>query len=128
MKKYTLSASELFAFNSAKLGANQPKLDEVAQVMNANTRDIASVTIVGYTDRIGSEAYNQKLSERRANAVKDYLVSHGVSANRLSAVGRGESNPVVDCKDVKQRAALIKCLAPNRRVEVEPVTVTKPAQ
>ena len=127
MQKYTISAQELFGFDSAKLVANQPKLDEIVQVMNANS-NVDNVTIVGYTDRIGSEAYNQKLSERRATAVKDYLVSHGVGANRLSAVGRGESNPVVDCKDVKQRAALIKCLAPNRRVEVEPVTVTKPAQ
>jgi OOP family OmpA-OmpF porin len=127
MQKYTLSAQELFGFDSAKLVPNQPKLDEVVQVMNGNS-DITSVTIVGYTDRLGSTQYNQKLSERRANAVKDYLVSHGVAANRLVAVGKGEADPVVECKDVKQRAALIKCLAPNRRVELEPVTFTKPAQ
>lgn len=124
MKKYTLSASELFAFNSAKLGPNQPKLDEVAQVMNANS-DIASVTIVGYTDRIGSTTYNQKLSEQRAASVKSYLESKGVSATRLTAVGKGEADPVVECKDEKKRPALIKCLEPNRRVEIEPVTFTK---
>ncbi len=124
MKKYTLSASELFAFNSAKLGPNQPKLDEVAQVMNNNS-DIASVTIVGYTDRIGSTAYNQKLSEQRANSVKAYLESKGVSGSRLTAVGKGEADPVVECKDEKKRPALIKCLEPNRRVEIEPVTFTK---
>ena len=124
MKKYTLSASELFAFNSAKLGPNQPKLDEVASTMNANS-DIASVTIVGYTDRIGSKAYNQKLSEERANSVKAYLQDKGVSANRLTAVGKGEADPVVECKDEKKRPALIKCLEPNRRVEIEPVTFTK---
>jgi OOP family OmpA-OmpF porin len=124
MKKYTLSASELFAFNSAKLGPNQPKLDEVAATMNANS-DIASVTIVGYTDRIGSKAYNQKLSEERANSVKAYLQDKGVSANRLTAVGKGEADPVVECKDEKKRPALIKCLEPNRRVEIEPVTFTK---
>jgi len=127
MKKYTLSASELFGFDSAKLVPNQPKLDEVVSVMNADP-SISNVTIVGYTDRIGSTGYNQKLSERRANAVKEYLVSHGVSANRLTAVGKGEADPVVECKGIKQRAALIKCLAPNRRVELQPVTVTKPAQ
>lgn len=124
MKKYTLSASELFGFNSAKLGPNQPKLDEVASTMSANP-DIASVTIVGYTDRIGSTAYNQKLSEQRANSVKAYLVGKGVAANRLTAVGKGEADPVVECKDEKKRPALIKCLEPNRRVEIEPVTFTK---
>jgi OOP family OmpA-OmpF porin len=124
MKKYTLSASELFGFNSAKLGANQPKLDEVAATMNANA-DIASVTIVGYTDRIGSNAYNQKLSEQRANSVKAYLQGKGVAESRLTAVGKGEADPVVECKDEKKRPALIKCLEPNRRVEIEPVTFTK---
>jgi OOP family OmpA-OmpF porin len=124
MKKYTLSASELFAFNSAKLGPNQPKLDEVAATMNANN-DIASVTIVGYTDRIGSRAYNQKLSEERANSVKAYLEGKGISSTRLTAVGKGENDPVVECRDEKKRPALIKCLEPNRRVEIEPVTFTK---
>ena len=124
MKKYTLSASELFAFNSSKLGPNQPKLDEVASTMQANS-DISSVTIVGYTDRIGSTAYNQKLSQERANSVKAYLQGKGVSASRLTAVGKGESDPVVECKDEKKRPALIKCLEPNRRVEIEPVTFTK---
>ena len=124
MKKYTLSASELFAFNSAKLGPNQPKLDEVAATMKANS-DIASVTIVGYTDRIGSKPYNQKLSEERANSVKAYLEAKGVAATRLTAVGKGEADPVVECKDEKKRPALIKCLEPNRRVEIEPVTFTK---
>jgi OOP family OmpA-OmpF porin len=124
MKKYTLSASELFAFNSAKLGPNQPKLDEVATTMNANS-DIASVTIVGYTDRIGSKQYNQKLSEERANSVKSYLEGKGVASSRLTSVGKGEADPVVECKDEKKRPALIKCLEPNRRVEIEPVTFTK---
>jgi OOP family OmpA-OmpF porin len=124
MRKYTLSASELFAFNSAKLGPNQPKLDEVAATMQANS-DIASVTIVGYTDRIGSTTYNQRLSEQRANSVKAYLEGKGVSGSRLTAVGKGEADPVVECKNEKKRPALIKCLEPNRRVEIEPVTFTK---
>ena len=124
MQKFTLSASELFAFNSAKLAPSQPKLDEVASTMQANS-DIASVTIVGYTDRIGGTAYNQKLSEQRANSVKAYLEGKGVSASRLTAVGKGEADPVVECKDEKKRPALIKCLEPNRRVEIEPVTFTK---
>ena len=92
MKKYTLSASELFAFNSAKLGPNQPKLDEVASTMQANS-DIASVTIVGYTDRIGSKAYNQKLSEQRANSVKAYLEGKGVVVQPPDRGRQGRSRP-----------------------------------
>jgi len=64
------------------------------------------------------------LSRRRAEAVKSYLVKQGVAAGRLSAVAKGERDPVVRCSD-KDRAALIACLEPNRRVEVAPITVEK---
>ena len=73
--------------------------------------------VTGHTDRIGSAEYNQKLSERRANQVKDYLVSQGVDASRLQAVGKGESEPVADCKGVKGKN-LVSCLAPDRRVVI----------
>ncbi|MGU0171886.1 OmpA family protein [Escherichia coli] len=73
---------------------------------------------MGYTDRIGSDAYNQGLSERRAQSVVDYLISKGIPADKISARGMGESNPVTGntCDNVKQRAGLIGCLAPDRRV------------
>lgn len=125
-EKVTLSATELFGFDSAKLNPNQPKLDDIANVLSGNT-SIDNVTISGYADRLGSDKYNLKLSERRANAVKDYLVGKGVSANRLNAVGKGEANPVVTCND-KKRADLIKCLEPNRRVEVEQITIERRVQ
>jgi OOP family OmpA-OmpF porin len=125
-EKVTMSATELFGFDSAKLNPNQPKLDDIANVLNSNT-GIDNVVITGYADRIGSHKYNQKLSERRASAVKDYLVAKGVAANRLNAVGRGEENPVVTCNN-KKRADLIKCLEPNRRVEVEQITVERKVQ
>ncbi|NYE61039.1 OOP family OmpA-OmpF porin [Duganella sp. 1224] len=125
-EKVTMSATELFAFDSAKLNPNQPKLDDIANVLNTNS-GIDNVVITGYADRLGSEKYNQKLSERRANAVKDYLVGKGISANRLNAVGKGEANPVVECHD-KKRADLIKCLEPNRRVEVEQITIERRVQ
>jgi OOP family OmpA-OmpF porin len=127
MQHVTLSASELFGFNSAKLGPSQPKLDEVASEMTANA-SIEKITVVGYSDRLGAKDYNMKLSERRAQSVKEYLVSKGVSADRIDAVGKGEADPVAECKDVKGKQALIKCLEPNRRVEIEPVTYQKPAQ
>jgi len=125
-EKYTLSATELFAFNSADLRMPQPKLDEIANVLDKN-RDINNVVITGYADRIGSPKYNQKLSERRAVAVRNYLVGKGIEANRLTAEGKGEANPVVVCTD-KKRPALIKCLEPNRRVEVEHITIERRVQ
>jgi len=125
-EKYTLSATELFAFDSAELRLPQPKLDEIVAALGSN-REVNDIDITGYTDRIGSEKYNQKLSERRAVAVKTYLVSKGVDASRLKAQGRGEANPVVVCTD-KKLAALINCLEPNRRVEVEKITIERRVQ
>ncbi len=122
-EKYTLSATELFAFDSAELRMPQPRLDDIASVLGSH-RDVNDVVITGYTDRIGSDAYNQKLSERRAMAVKTYLTSKGVEANRLKAQGKGEADPVVVCTD-KNRSALITCLEPNRRVEVEEITIER---
>jgi OmpA-OmpF porin, OOP family len=126
MERITLSATELFAFDSAQLRLPQPKLDEVASALNANT-SINNVMIIGYADRLGSDKYNQKLSERRAMSVKNYLTGKGIDAGRLKAEGRGEANPVVMCTD-KNRPALIKCLEPNRRVEIEQITIERRAQ
>lgn len=125
-EKYTLSATELFAFDSAELRFPQSRLDEIASALgsNASTSDIV---ITGYTDRIGSLQYNQKLSERRAMAVKTYLVSKGMQANRLKAQGKGEADPVVVCTD-KKLSALISCLEPNRRVEVEKIMIERRVQ
>jgi OOP family OmpA-OmpF porin len=122
-EKITMSATELFAFDSAKLNPNQPKLDELATLLN-NNPSVGNVTITGHTDLIGSDKYNQKLSEQRANSVKAYLTGKGVAADRLNAVGKGETQPVVKC-DNKKRADLIKCLEPNRRVEVDQVTIER---
>ena len=125
-QKYTLSVTELFAFDSAELQKSQPKLDEIANVL-MNDSTIDDVLIVGYTDRIGSDKYNQKLSERRAEAIKKYLVGKGVKAERLVAKGKGESSPIAGCTG-KKNVALIKCLAPNRRVEIEKITATRPVK
>ncbi len=123
LERITLSATELFEFDQAALRAPQPKLDEIARAMNENP-SIGNVTVTGYTDRLGTDAYNLKLSQRRADAVKRYLVGKGVAASRLTARGKGEASPVVQCSQ-KDRPALIKCLEPNRRVEVEQITVEK---
>jgi OOP family OmpA-OmpF porin len=125
-EKYTLSATELFAFDSAVLRGPQPKLDEIAAALNAN-KQAGNLVITGYTDRLGSAAYNQKLSERRAMAVMTYLADHGTDASRLKAVGKGEANPVVTCSN-KKRVDLIACLEPNRRVEIDQITLERRVQ
>jgi OOP family OmpA-OmpF porin len=126
-EKVTLSATELFAIDSATLNLPQPKLDDIANALQA-APSITDVDVVGYTDRLGSTKYNQKLSERRANAVREYLVSKGVDASRLKAYGKGEQNPVVTDCNQKKKSELIACLAPNRRVEVEQITVERRVQ
>jgi OmpA-OmpF porin, OOP family len=71
-------------------------------------------TVSGYTDSVGSDAYNQALSERRAKSVSDYLVEHGVEAQRLDSAAYGESRPVADNNTVEGRAQ-------NRRVEIDAI-------
>ncbi|NOT69599.1 MAG: OmpA family protein [Methylophilaceae bacterium] len=115
----TIASETLFGFDKATLKTEgKPALDEVAAKIKAHT-DVQLVLVTGYTDSIGREAYNQKLSEHRANTVKDYLVSQGIDAARLQAVGKGESDPVVDGKGVKGRKNLVSALAPNRRVVID---------
>ncbi len=119
METITVSAEKLFGFDKSALkDEGKAALDEAAAKLNANP-DIELVLVTGHTDLLGSDAYNLKLSERRANQVKDYLVSQGVAASRLQAVGKGESEPLVDCAGVKGRKKLIECLQPNRRVELK---------
>lgn len=121
-KHFTLKSDVLFNFNKATLKAEgQQALDQLySQLSNMDPKD-GSAAVLGYTDRIGSEAYNQKLSEKRAQTVVDYLIAKGIPADKISARGMGKSNPVTGntCDGVKPRAALIECLAPDRRVEIE---------
>jgi OmpA-OmpF porin, OOP family len=125
-ERITLSNTELFTFDRAELKSPQPKLDEIAAALNANAQ-IGNITVSGHTDRLGSDKYNMALSQRRAEAVKTYLVAKGVSASRINAVGKGEGSPVVQCAQ-KNRKALIACLAPNRRVEVEQISFERRVQ
>ena len=121
-KHFTLKSDVLFNFNKATLKPEgQQALDQLyTQLSNLDPKD-GSVVVLGYTDRIGSEQYNLKLSEKRAQSVVDYLISKGIPANKISPRGMGEANPVTGstCNNVKARAALIDCLGPDRRVEIE---------
>lgn len=112
-----LSADALFAFDSANLSAaGRARLDEFVQALSASTAT-ETLNIIGYTDRIGSDAYNMELSRRRAQSVRSYLVQQGIPAAAIHAEGRGNSAPLVQCDDTAG-AALLDCLAPNRRVEI----------
>lgn len=113
----TLQAERLFGFDKFKLnGDSVPVLDDVVAKLKEHP-EFDVVVVTGHTDRIGSEQYNQKLSERRAEVIKQHLIGHGIDAGRIKAVGKGESQPIVDCKGVKGKK-LIECLEPNRRVEI----------
>jgi OOP family OmpA-OmpF porin len=118
----TIDAAKLFGFDKSALKAEgKAALDEAAVTIKANAA-ITNVLVTGHTDRLGSNEYNQKLSERRAVQVAQYLASHGVNSDIITSTGRGEAVPVVACEGVKGRKALIECLQPNRRVTVEATT------
>lgn len=120
-KNFALNSDVLFAF-----GKDSLKPEGVAalnglyqQIVEFQPKD-GNAVVVGYTDRIGSDAYNQKLSEARARTVANFLVSKGMAASKVAIEGRGEANPVTGtkCNGVTAKAQLISCLAPDRRVEV----------
>ncbi len=120
--KVTFSADSLFDFDKASLKlAGQRDLDRFALDLSRITFDVISVT--GHSDRVGTHAYNMTLSTHRAETVKDYLVSSaGIAANRIVTKGVNGSDPVTklaDCRGDKASRALIACLQPDRRVEVE---------
>lgn len=115
----TLQSDELFAFGKAALtNAAKARLDKDVIGRIGTCATLEAVIVEGHTDRLGSQQYNQKLSERRANAVKTYLVSKGVPASKVETLGMGKTVPAKFCPDSKSRKELIACLAPNRRVSV----------
>lgn len=119
-----LSTDMLFEFNSDRLRPEGMRLlEERVVAALTDAQRLEGIRLTGHADRLGSDRYNLALSERRANAVKAYLVGKGVPAANIQASGRGESEPLVECGE-RSRTALIACLAPNRRVRVE-ITVDK---
>ena len=115
----TIQSEALFDFDNAVVkGKNNKILDEISAKIKEHD-DVELILVTGHTDIIGTDAYNQKLSERRADAVKKYLATHGIKDVRIKSVGKGESEQVVDCKGVKGKKQMIECLAPNRRVVVD---------
>jgi OOP family OmpA-OmpF porin len=115
-----LASTELFEFNKAVLTQEaRAKLDAEVVAKLRELKDIRYIIVNGHADRLGSPQYNQRLSEKRAEAVRAYLVSKGVDAAKVETLGFGKTLPVKACPDQKERKATIDCLAPNRRVVVE---------
>lgn len=112
-EKITMAADAHFDFDKSVLKPEgKAKLDDLVGKLKAVNLEV--IIAIGHTDSIGSDAYNKKLSMRRANAVKAYLVSKGIEANRIYTEGKGESQPIADNKTKEGRAK-------NRRVEIEVV-------
>ena len=117
--KISLQAEVLFDFDKSVLKESGKNIldEEVVKKMKAHP-EVELVLITGHADRIGDDNYNQRLSESRADSVKQYIASQGIADDRLHAIGKGEREPVVDCKGIRGKK-LIDCLQPNRRVVVE---------
>lgn len=112
-EKVSFAADAFFDFDKAVLKPEgKAKLDDLADKVKGITLEV--IIAVGHTDSVGKDAYNQKLSERRAEAVKSYLTSKGIEASRVYTEGKGEKQPVADNKSAEGRAK-------NRRVEIEVV-------
>jgi OOP family OmpA-OmpF porin len=112
-EKVSYSADAFFDFDKAVLKpAGKASLDDLTSKLKDINLEV--IIAVGHTDSIGTDAYNQKLSVRRAEAVKAYLQSKGVESNRIYTEGKGEKQPVADNKSTAGRAK-------NRRVEIEVV-------
>ena len=112
----TFQKEETFPFDRYALTqAAKARMDRDVIAKLATCARVEAVVIEGHADRIGSQQYNQKLSERRADSVKSYLVSKGADRNRIETIGMGKTVPSKFCPDMKNRAELIACLAPNRR-------------
>ena len=119
MDTISVGAEKLFGFDKANISEDgKAALNEAAAKIKANP-ELKAVIVTGHTDRIGSDAYNQKLSERRANVVKDYMAAQGVDPSIIETVGKGASEPVVQCTGNKKTKKLIECLQPNRRVIIQ---------
>ena len=122
-----VTLATLFDSNRTTLSpAAKEQLDKEVVAKLTQFASIQFININGHTDRLGSPQFNQKLSERRAETVKAYLVSRGADPAKIETYGFGKTQPVKSCPDQKDRKALIACLAPNRRVEIEVQGMPRP--
>lgn len=122
LESFTLKADTLFAFDKADLSAKgKESLDGLVDGLMAHAKHKdRTINVHGYTDRLGSDSYNQRLSERRAQTVRDYLVGKGLPFDQVTAQGHGEADPVTSsCVGESATRELIDCLQPDRRVVID---------
>jgi OmpA-OmpF porin, OOP family len=122
----TFDVDTLFDFNKSELRPSG-RLELDTFIAKINEMNPESITVTGHADRLGSDSYNQALSESRAQSVKNYMVSTGIPAESIQALGKGETEPVKKSDDCKGNRTdqLIVCLQPNRRVEAQVVGTYK---
>ncbi|MET0542858.1 MAG: OmpA family protein [Variovorax sp.] len=122
-ERFRLGADALFAFDGSGsadiLPEGRRQLDALAAQLKDRYKRLDSVTVIGHTDRLGSDGYNHALSVARANTVRAYLVSQGLPPAAVRAYGVGKTQPVAQCARSLSNTALIACLQPDRRVELE---------
>jgi OmpA-OmpF porin, OOP family len=115
----TLTNDEVFAFRKADLtAAAKARLDRDVVAKLGGCARVEAIVIEGHADRLGTQEFNQKLSEERAEAVRAYLAGRGAPRDAIETIGMGKTVPAKFCPDGKDRAKLIECLAPNRRAIV----------
>lgn len=119
VERFLLSAEVLFGFDKHKLKPEGIAVLDNEVLPKLKSEPFEVVFVTGHTDMLGSFEYNDALSKRRAEQVRDYLVSKGIDPNLITAYGAGESTPVKICPENLSRKKLIECLQPNRRVEIE---------
>lgn len=119
----SLGADGVFRFDGSGLNDILPqgrsKVEALAADIKRNFKALKSLQITAHTDRLGSDAYNQGLSMARARTIRELLVQQGIDRGAIGVAGMGEREPVVDCPGLRPTPALIGCLQPNRRFNIE---------
>jgi OOP family OmpA-OmpF porin len=129
-EKVTFAADVLFDFDKAVVKPEgKSKLDDISN--KAKGINLEVIIAIGHADSIGSDAYNQRLSVRRAESIKAYLVSRGIEGNRVYTEGKGEKQSLTGgkCKSMgkehRSNKKMVDCLQPDRRVEIEVIGTRK---
>ncbi|MEJ2590432.1 MAG: OmpA family protein [Candidatus Thiodiazotropha sp.] len=124
---YTIDNAAYFGFNQAVLTPKaKSELNRMVAKMD-QADNIRSITITGHADTIGATPYNRALAFRRADAVKTYLISRGISADRITTQSDGSASPLVSCNADKKLSDKINCLAPDRRADVNALLASHPS-
>ena len=122
-RKVTLAADGLFRFDRSALADLLPegrgRVEALAAELKRSDRKLKGIVVTGHTDRLGSASYNDALSLARANTVRDLLVRQGIDGRLVRTAGEGERRPVVSCEGTHATPALVACLQPNRRVDID---------